>query len=59
MEILRPIVEALVLAMLDARHDLTLGRAIAAERIGDQHTRCSTLLLQELAQQALAAHCRT
>jgi hypothetical protein len=52
MGILRPVVEALVLAVLHAGHDLTLGRGIAAELIGDQHTRRSPLLLQELAEQA-------
>src|SRR3954463_9281765 len=51
--ILRPVVEAFVLAMLDARHDLPLGGTVAAQLVGDQHTRRSPLLLQQLAQQAL------
>src|SRR4051812_30935168 len=50
--ILRPVVEAFVLAMLDAGHDLPLGRGIAAQLVGDQHTRRAALLLQQLAQQA-------
>jgi hypothetical protein len=38
MGILRPIVQAFVLAVLHARQYLLLGRAIAAQLIGDQHT---------------------
>ncbi len=41
-----------MLAMLDAGHDLALGRGIAAQLVGDQHPRRSPLLLQKLAQQA-------
>ena len=52
MRILCPVVEALVLAMLDPGHDLPLGRGVAFQLVGDQHTRGSTLLLEELAQQA-------
>ena len=50
--VLRPVVEAFVLPVLDAGHDLTLGRGVAAELVGDQHARRSLLLLQELAEQA-------
>src|SRR3978361_2216835 len=50
--VLRPVVETLVLAMLDAGHDLALGCGVAAELVGDQHTRRSSLFLQELAEQA-------
>ena len=50
--ILRPVVEASVLPVLDAGHDLTLGRSVAAELVGDQHARRSPLLRQELAEQA-------
>src|SRR3954465_9843375 len=53
MGILRPVVEAFVLAVLDTRHDLTLGGTVAAQLVGDQHTRRSSLLLQQFAQQAL------
>jgi len=52
--ILRPIIEALVLPMLDAGHDLPLGRGVAAQLVGDQHTRRPPLLLQKLAQQAFS-----
>ena len=52
MGILRPVVEALVLAVLDAGHDLPLGGTVAAQLVGDQHTRRAALLLQQLAQQA-------
>jgi hypothetical protein len=51
--ILRPVVEALVLAVLDAGHDLPLGRGIALQLVGDQHARRPSLLLQQFAQQAL------
>ncbi len=51
--ILRPVVEAFVLPVLHAGHDLALGRGVAAQLVGDQHTRRSPLLLQELAEQAL------
>jgi hypothetical protein len=50
--ILRPIVEAFMLAVLDAGHDLALGGTVAAQLVGDQHTRRSSLLLQQLAEQA-------
>src|SRR5208337_1468804 len=50
--ILRSVVEAFVLPVLHAGHDLPLGRGIAAQLVGDQHTRRSPLLLQELAEQA-------
>src|SRR5271166_815649 len=51
--ILRPVIEAFVLAVLDARHDLSLGRGVAFQLVGDQHTRRSSLLLQQFAEQAL------
>ena len=41
-----------MLPMLDPRHDLSLGRGVALQLVGDQHTRCATLLLEELAQQS-------
>src|SRR6202034_2685747 len=50
--IFRTIVQSLVLAMLDARHDLPLGSGVAFQLIGDQHPRRSPLLLQKLAEQA-------
>src|SRR3954464_5661209 len=50
--ILRPVVEAFVLAVLDAGHDLPLGGTVAAQLVGDQHTRRLPLLLHELAEQA-------
>src|SRR5271166_5001227 len=53
--VFRPVVEAFVLAMLDAGHDLPLGRGIAAQLVGDQHPRRSPLLLQKLAQQAFGS----
>jgi hypothetical protein len=52
MGVFGPVVEALVLAMLDPGHDLALGRGVALELVGDQHPRGSTLLLEELAEQA-------
>jgi hypothetical protein len=52
MRILRPVVEAFVLPRLDAGHDLPL-RRVAFQLVGDQHTRRSSLLLQQLAEQSL------
>jgi hypothetical protein len=51
--ILCAVVEAFVLAVLDARQDIALGGGIAFQLVGDQHTRDSSLLLQQFAQQAL------
>jgi hypothetical protein len=42
-----------VLPMLDAGHDLPLGRRVAFQFVGDQHTRRSSLLPQQLAEQSL------
>src|SRR5258706_3270758 len=53
MGVFGPVVEALVLTMLDPGHDLLLGSGVALQLVGDQHTRGSTLLLEELAEQAL------
>ena len=41
-----------MLPVLNPGHDLTLGRSVAAELVGDQHARRSPLLFQELAEQA-------
>ena len=41
-----------MLAVLDAGHDLPLGGGVAFQLVGDQHTRRSSLLLQQLAEQA-------
>src|SRR6266849_2476088 len=53
MGVFGPVIEALVLPMLDPGHDLPLGRGIAPQLVGDEHTRGSALLLEELAEQAL------
>ena len=47
------VIEALVLPMLDPGHDLPLGRGVALQLVGDEDTRRSTLLLEELAEQTL------
>src|SRR5260370_39908110 len=39
--------------MLDRGHDLPLGRGVAPQLVVDEHTRGATLLLEELAEQAL------
>ncbi len=41
-----------MLAVFDAGHDLPLGHSVALQLVGDQHTRHSPLLLQQLAKQA-------
>src|ERR1700752_22678 len=53
MRILGPVVEALVLPVLNAGHNLPLGGAIAAQLVGDQHTGRSQVLLEQIAEQAL------
>jgi hypothetical protein len=45
------VLQAFMLSLLDARHDLSLGHTIAGEFIDDQHARCDPLLLEQLAQQ--------
>jgi hypothetical protein len=52
MGVFGPLIEALVLTMLDPGHDLPLGSGVALQLVGDEHTRGSTLLLEELAEQA-------
>jgi hypothetical protein len=52
MGVFGPVIEALVLPMLDPGHDLPLGSGVASQLVGDKHTRGSTLLLEELAEQA-------
>jgi hypothetical protein len=49
MRVFGPVIEALVLPMLDPRHDLPLGRGVALQLVGDEHTRGSTLLSEEFA----------
>src|SRR3712207_4505954 len=46
--VFRPVVGALVPAVLDARHQLLLRRAVAAELVGDHHTGRPALPLQQL-----------
>jgi hypothetical protein len=53
MRVFGPVIETLVLAMLDPGHDLPLGRGVALQLVGDEHTRGSTVLLEELSEQAL------
>ncbi len=53
MAVLGSIVQTLMLPMLDTRHDLSLGRAVAGEFIGDHYPWNDALLLEQLAQQAL------
>src|SRR5215469_2670367 len=51
--VFRSVVEPLVLAMLNAGHDLAFGRAIAGKLVGDHDAGRSHLLFQQLAQQPL------
>ena len=46
--ILRAVVQSLVLAMLDAGHDLSFGRAVAGQLVSDHDAWRSHLLLQQL-----------
>src|SRR6266436_5865951 len=52
MGVFGPVIEALVLPMLGPWHDLPLGSGVALQLVGDEHTRCSTLSLEQLAEQA-------
>jgi hypothetical protein len=52
MGVFGPVIEALVLPMLDPGHDLPLGSGVALQLVSDKHTRCAPLLLEELAEQA-------
>jgi hypothetical protein len=52
MGVLGSVIEAFVLPVLDPGDDLPLGSSIALQLVGHEHTRCSTLLLEELAEQA-------
>src|SRR5438045_3290655 len=52
MGVFGPVIEALVLTMLDPGHDLPFGSGVALQLVGDEHTRGSTLVLEELAEQA-------
>jgi hypothetical protein len=51
--VLRPVVQAFVLAVLDTGHHLPLGGPVARELVGDHDPRRPALPLQQLAQQAL------
>src|ERR1700741_1415649 len=49
MRVFRSVVQPLVLALLDAGHDLSFGRAVPGELVGNHDAWRSHLLLQELA----------
>ncbi len=51
MGVFRPVVQALVLAMLDAREYVPLGRPVARQLIGDQHARHKRKTLEQLPQE--------
>jgi hypothetical protein len=53
MRILGPVIQPLMRAMLNRRHDLTLGGSIGAQLVRDHPPRGTTLLLQQTLQQAL------
>lgn len=53
MRILCTVVEPLMRAMFDVRHNLPLGGSVRGEFIGDDALGCHALLLQETLQQAL------
>src|SRR5215218_8590162 len=48
MRVLRPVVEALVPAVLDTRHHLLLRRAVARQLVRDHDPWCPALSLQQL-----------
>ncbi len=51
--VLRPIVQSLVLAVLDTRHDLSLRRTVALQLVGDDHARDVLQTFQQLAEELL------
>ena len=51
MRILGPIIEPFVRAMFDARHQLGFCGGIGTQLVGHHHTRCGTLVLEQLAHQ--------
>ena len=53
MRVLRPVIEPLVLPVLDRRHHRALGRAVTRQLVRDHDTRHPALPLHQLAQQAL------
>lgn len=53
MGILRPVVQALVRAMLDTGHDLSLCGVVGSELVGDHNAWRSSLAPKQLAHQAL------
>ena len=53
MRILRPVVEALVLAVLEIHTHPGPGSAVGTELVGDHHARCAALLSYQLAQKLL------
>ena len=53
MRVLTPVIEIPTLAMLHAREDLALGRAIALQFIGDDHARHVLQPLEQLAKELL------
>src|SRR5215213_7076186 len=46
-----------MLPMLDTRYDLSFGRAVAREFVGDHHARSDALLPEQLAQQPVGCFC--
>ena len=46
MRVLRPVVQALVLPVLHARHNLALGRSVAGQFVGDHYPEHPELALE-------------
>jgi hypothetical protein len=55
--VLRPVVQPLVLSVLDRGHHLAPGRPVARQLVGHHDTRWAGLLFQQLAQQAFGGPC--
>ncbi|MDQ1013572.1 hypothetical protein QFZ43_000121 [Streptomyces afghaniensis] len=52
MAVLGPVVEVLRLTVLDAGHDFSVGGAVGAEPVGDDHPRHRVRLLHQAAEEA-------
>ena len=53
MGILRPVIQAFMRTVFDARHDVAFGRAVGSEFVGDHHTGCLTPSFQKFSHQTL------
>lgn len=51
MGILRPVIQSSARTVFDARHDIAFSRAVGSEFVGNHHSGCLTLSVQQLSHQ--------